>query len=86
MPGLDPQVAIHHLNIKPDTKPIKWQQRRFLTDIMEAIETEVHKLIECRFVREEQHPNWVANIVHVLKKNGKTRVCIDFCDLNEASP
>ena len=23
MPGLDPQVAMHHLNIKPDAKPVK---------------------------------------------------------------
>ena len=23
MPGLDPQVAMHHLNIKPDPKPVK---------------------------------------------------------------
>ena len=25
MPGLDPQVAMHRLNIKPDVKPIKQQ-------------------------------------------------------------
>jgi len=25
MPGLDPQVAMHRLNIKPDTKPVKQQ-------------------------------------------------------------
>ena len=53
---------------------------------MEAIETEVHKLIECGFIREEQHPDWVANIVPVFKKNGKIRVCIDFRDLNAACP
>jgi len=35
---------------------------------MEAIEAEVQKLIECGFIREEQHPDWVANIVPVLKK------------------
>jgi len=40
---------------------------------MEAIETEVHKLIACRFIREEQHSDWVANIVPVLKKNEKVR-------------
>ena len=71
MPGLDPQVAMHRLNIKPDVKPVKQQQRRFRPNIMEAIEAEVHKLIACGFLREEQHPDWVANIVPVLKKNGK---------------
>ena len=29
MPGLDPQVAMHRLNIKPDAKPVKQQQRHF---------------------------------------------------------
>jgi len=51
---------------------------------MKAIETKVHKLIECDFIREEQHPDWVANIILVLKKNRKIRVCIDFRDLNAA--
>jgi len=53
---------------------------------MEAIEIEVHKLIECGFIREEHYPNWIANIVPVLKKNGKIRVCINFCDLNTTCP
>ena len=42
MPGLDPQVAMHRLNIKPDAKPVKQQQRQFRPNIMEAIEAEVH--------------------------------------------
>jgi len=53
---------------------------------MKAIEAEVHKLIECGFIREEQYPDWVANIVPVLKRNGKIRICIDFRDLNTACP
>ena len=53
MPGFDPQVAMHRLNIKPDAKPVKQQQRRFRPNIMEAIEDEVHKLIVCSFIREE---------------------------------
>ena len=53
-----------------------------LTRHLKAIEAEVQKLIECGFIREQQHPDWVANIVPVLKKKGKIRVIIDFCDLN----
>jgi len=86
MPGLDPQVAMHRLNIKPDVKPVKQQQRRFPPNVMEAIEAEVHKLIAYGFIWEEQHLDWVANIVPVLKKNGKIRICIDYRDLNTACP
>ena len=71
MPGLNPQIAIHHLNINPYAKPVKQQQRWFRPEIMGAIELEVKKLIDSSFVREEQHPDWVANIVHIPTKNGK---------------
>jgi len=53
---------------------------------MEAFEIEVHKLIKCDFIREEQHSDWVANIVTILKKNKKIGVCINFRDLNTACP
>ena len=78
MPGLNPQVAMHCINIKPDAKPIKQQRRRFRPDIMEAIENEVHKVIECGFIREEQHPDWVANIVLVLKKMKRSESVLTF--------
>ena len=29
---------------------------------------------------------WLANIVPVMKKNGKLRVCVDFRDLNFVTP
>ena len=84
MPGLDPRVAMHRLNINADVKPVKQQQRRFRPEVMEAIQSEVKKLIYSGFIREEQHPDWVANIVPIAKKNGKIQICIDFHDLNEA--
>ena len=52
---------------------------------MEAIQSEVRKLIDSGFIREEQHPDWVANIVPVAKKM-KRSICINFHDLNEACP
>ena len=78
MPGLDPRVAMHRLNINSDVKPVKQQQRRFRPEIIEAIQSEVKKLIDSGFIREEQHPDWVANIVPVAKKNGKIRILLIF--------
>lgn len=44
MPGLDPEVAMHRLNIREDAKPVKQPQRKFHPAIMEKIEKEVQKL------------------------------------------
>jgi len=38
---------------------------------MEAIQSEVKKLINSDYIREEQYPDWVAIIVLVTKKKGK---------------
>jgi len=53
---------------------------------MKEIQSEVTKLIDSNFIREKQHPDWVANIISFTMKNGKFWVCIDFRDLNEACP
>jgi len=44
MPGLDPQIAMHPLNINLDAKLVKQQQRRFHPEIIKAIESEVKSL------------------------------------------
>nr|CAD40054.3 OSJNBa0085C10.6 [Oryza sativa Japonica Group]CAE03728.2 OSJNBa0021F22.22 [Oryza sativa Japonica Group] len=38
------------------------------------------------FIRPCRYAELVSNIVPVIKKNGKVRVCIDFQDLNKATP
>ncbi|KAJ8649214.1 hypothetical protein MRB53_002237 [Persea americana] len=86
MPGLDPKIAVHKLNLQENTKPVKQGQRRFHLDVMDKIEQEVQKLKSVGFIRKEQHPEWLANIVPVTKKNGQIRVCIDYRDLNGACP
>ena len=37
-------------------------------------------------IKEVKFPRWIANVVMVLKKNCKLRVCVDYTDLNKACP
>ncbi|KAG7543894.1 Ribonuclease H domain [Arabidopsis thaliana x Arabidopsis arenosa] len=86
MPGIDPSIICHKLNVDPSFKPVKQKRRKLGVERAKAVNDEVDKLLRIGSIREVQYPEWVANTVVVKKKNGKDRVCIDFTDLNKACP
>ena len=86
MPGLSRDLVELKLPIKPGKKPIKQNPRRFAPAILSKIKEEVERLIHCNFIRTFKYVEWLANIVPIIKKNGTLRVCIDFRDLNTATP
>lgn len=43
-------------------------------------------MLKYGFIRPARYVDWLANVVPVKKKNGTIRVCIDFRDLNLATP
>jgi hypothetical protein len=51
-----------------------------------ATKAEVQRLQDAGFIREVHYPSWLANVVMVMKKNGKWRMCTDFTDLNKCCP
>ena len=60
--------------------------RRFSEPKRQAMGEELAKLIEAGFIREIKHPDWLANLVMVPKKDKSWRLCVDFKDLNKACP
>ena len=86
MPGIDPSVITHRLNVCPSSKPV-WQKKRvFAPERDNVIKDEVQKLIVAKFIREVYYLYWLAYVVMVKKANGKWRMCVDFTDLNKACP
>ncbi|PKI53834.1 hypothetical protein CRG98_025775 [Punica granatum] len=87
MPGLDPSIVKHFLPLDTEKFPPKRQQlRRQRASLLLRIKEEVVKQINAGFLEVCNYSEWVANIVPVEKKDGRVRVCVDYRDLNKASP
>ena len=52
----------------------------------DAIKAEITHLYDDGLIRLCRYAEWISNIVPVIKKNRKLKVCIDFRDLNKATP
>ncbi|KAG7533112.1 Ribonuclease H-like superfamily [Arabidopsis thaliana x Arabidopsis arenosa] len=73
MPGIDPSIICHKLNVDPSFKPVKQKRRKLGVERAKAVNDEVDKLLKIGSIREVQYPEWVGNTVVVKKKNGKDR-------------
>ena len=86
MPGLDPSIVQHHLPLVPHARPVKQKLRRLHPQWSLQVKEEIQKQLSVGFISVVQYPEWLANVVPVPKKDGKVRVCVDFRNLNKASP
>ncbi|KAJ8501038.1 hypothetical protein OPV22_011590 [Ensete ventricosum] len=84
IPGVDPEIAQHYLNISPDARPVKQRPRKFAPDRQKAIEDEVTRLLDAQLIEEVKYPTWLSNVVLVKKANGNWWMCVDYTDLNRA--
>ena len=73
MAGISPVYASHKLNVIHSARPVRQKVRHFHPDR--------HQVIQ-----KIKYSEWFANVVVVLKKDGKWIVCMDYTDLNEACP
>jgi hypothetical protein len=87
MPVLDRSIVEHRLPIKLGFRPYKQPPQKIYKDeVLADVKKEVQRLLDANFIRPCRYTEWISNIVPVYKKNGKMRVCIDFRDLNRATP
>ena len=87
IPGLSRDLVEHRLPIKAGFRPYKQPSRLFNPVMYDRIKEEINRLLDAGFIRSCRYADWLSNIVPVEKKDsGKIRVCIDFRDLNKATP
>ena len=78
MPGLKRDLVEHRLLIKPEFKPHRQLPRRMSKEVELKVKEEIEKLVKAKFIRLTRYAQWLANIIPIVKKNGKLCVCIDF--------
>ena len=76
----------HRLPIKLEFHPFQQPPRRMSNEVELKVKEEIEKLLKAKFITPTRYVQWLANIVPVMKKNEKLRVCVDFMDLNATTP
>ena len=56
MPGLDPSLVVHRLNIAPGTIPVKQGQRLFRPEVEVQIKQEIEEILSAGFIKPIEHP------------------------------
>jgi hypothetical protein len=62
---------------------VKQKEQRYTPERRETIRHKVNKLLEARFIRAVDYPDWLANPVLVEKPDGSWCMCIDYTSLNK---
>ena len=66
----------HRLPIKPEFHPFQQPPRRMSKEVELKVKEEIEKLLKAKFIIPTRYVQWLANIVTVMKKNGKLRACL----------
>ena len=72
--------------IRTRFEPYQQAPRKMAPDIILKAKEEIERLVASNFIRSARSVEWLSNIVPVMKKNGKLRICVDFRNLNNATP
>jgi hypothetical protein len=86
MPRLDRSIVKHRLPLKKGFQSFQERACQMRTEVLEEVKKEIEKMPEAGFIRPCRYAEWISTIVPVQKKDGRWRVCMDFRDLNRATP
>jgi hypothetical protein len=86
IPGLDRSIVEHRLPLKNGFRPFQQRTQQMKVEVLVEVKKEVEKMLEAGFIRPCRYAKWISSVVPVQKKDGRWRVCVDFRDLNRATP
>lgn len=80
----DTSVIQYTIPMILEENPIQQKLRNIHPNLENQIKNELNKLLKEKIIFPVRNSKWVSNLVHVRKKNGDIRICIDFRNLNKA--
>jgi len=75
---------VHHIELKPDTKPIRCAPYRLNQEKAKVLKDELDNLLDQGIIEESTSP-WASPIVMVPKADGTLRLCTDFRKVNNCT-
>jgi hypothetical protein len=55
-------------------------------EVLMEVKKEVEKMLEGGFISPCRYAEWISSVVTVQKKDGQWQICVDYRDLNRATP
>ena len=83
MPGIDRDIAQLYSLTKERHKPMKQKLQRLRLEWAQLVKEDIEKQIKAKFLEVVDYPEWLANVVLVLKKDEKVRICVNYRDLKK---
>jgi len=77
-------LRVHHIELKPDTKPIRCAPYRVNQQKAKVLKDELDKLLEQGVIEESTSP-WALPIVMVPKADGTLGLCTDLHKVNSCT-
>uniref|UniRef100_A0A1S2Z8R5 Uncharacterized protein LOC101491348 n=1 Tax=Cicer arietinum TaxID=3827 RepID=A0A1S2Z8R5_CICAR len=85
VPGLPPVRDIEFsIDVTPGTGPISIAPYRMSTSELSELKNQLEDLLSKQFIRPSVSP-WGAPVLLVKKKDGKSRLCVDYRQLNKVT-
>ncbi|RDX92449.1 hypothetical protein CR513_25415, partial [Mucuna pruriens] len=72
LPGINPSICMHIILMEEEIKPIRQQQRRLNSTILDVVKKEVTKLLVAGMIYPISDSQWVSPVQVLPKKSGMT--------------
>nr|GEX21807.1 reverse transcriptase domain-containing protein [Tanacetum cinerariifolium] len=83
LPGLPPtRQVVFQIDLIPGAAPVAWAPYRLAPPEMKELSEQIKELSDKGFIRPSSSP-WGAPVLFVKKKDGSSRMCIDYRELNK---